>query len=152
MAAFSPDGKRILSVGVDGMLKLWDSSSGKELASVVVSQPQSVISAAFLPSGAQIVVGDQGGNIRLLDGLTGKQEKNLCSHPSLNMLVVAPDGKRLITAGTDRTVRVWEIETGRELRCFHVYSKTVNAIAISPDGRIIATGGDDKLVRLWAMP
>jgi len=54
----------------------------------------------------------------------------------------------LATAGQDRTARLWNVRTGRELmRMGH--DEDVNSISFSPDGKILATGSDSSEVQLW---
>ena len=60
-----------------------------------------------------------------------------------------PDGKRLISAGNDRTARVWDAETGAELSRVGDQKAEVFAAAYSPDGGASAMGGQDHLVKVW---
>ena len=64
-------------------------------------------------------------------------------------LAVDAKGKFLVTGGKDRTVRVWEITSGKQLRSFQGHMSPVLAVAIRPDGRQVATCGKDGLVHLW---
>jgi serine/threonine protein kinase/tetratricopeptide (TPR) repeat protein len=62
---------------------------------------------------------------------------------------VSPDGKRLGTTSSDKTARLWDIATGRELRRFW-HPEFPRAIAfVPPHGRVVVTGCDDGGVRLW---
>jgi hypothetical protein len=60
-----------------------------------------------------------------------------------------PDVRRLVTGGSDNTLRLWEIETGKELRVFRGHSEAIRRLAISADGRQILSGSKDGTVRLW---
>src|SRR6202011_4455117 len=51
----------------------------------------------------------------------------------------SPDGKRLLTAGGDRSLRIWDAESGRELFCLRGHSGRVSSAAFSPDGRRIVS-------------
>lgn len=68
---------------------------------------------------------------------------------SINSITVSPDGKWLASAGDDKLVRLWDVESGREIRRFVGHTAPINSIAFSPDCRWLASGGEDKIVRLW---
>jgi WD40 repeat protein len=61
----------------------------------------------------------------------------------------APDGRRLATAGDDRTARVWELDSGRELACLE-HPDWLKAVAF--DGQRVATAGRDARARVWTQP
>ena len=60
----------------------------------------------------------------------------------------SPDG-RYIASGCGNTIRLWNIETGREVRRFEGYTDKVTSVCFSPDGRYIASGSGDRTIRLW---
>jgi WD40 repeat protein len=64
-------------------------------------------------------------------------------------VVYSPDGKRIATASMDKTVKVWDAATGKELLTLRGHSDTVKDVAFSPDGRRIATVSDDKTAKVW---
>ena len=56
----------------------------------------------------------------------------------------SPDGKRIVTASSDTTARLWDADTGREIGALYAYrSARVNSAAFSPDGKFIVTASDD---------
>jgi WD40 repeat protein len=63
-------------------------------------------------------------------------------------VALSPDGKQALSGGLDKTLRLWDVETGKELRQFEGHSGNVHGVAFSPDGRF-ALSGDDHNVRLW---
>jgi WD40 repeat protein len=65
-------------------------------------------------------------------------------------LSISPDGDRLVTGGGDNAVRIWDVETGRQLILFEEAHKTqVFRVGFSVDGSVVASGGDDGRLRLW---
>ena len=73
--------------------------------------------------------------------------------PQVGGLGVAftPDGRRIATSGLDRTVRIWEAETGQEVFTLRGHTNGVISVAFSADGRL-ATGSTDGTARIWDAP
>ena len=64
-------------------------------------------------------------------------------------LAVSPDGKRLLTACFDKTIRLWDVSTGGELQQIAGHTDQVHAVAFLPDGQRAISCSWDKTVRLW---
>jgi dipeptidyl aminopeptidase/acylaminoacyl peptidase len=65
---------------------------------------------------------------------------------------ISPDGKRLASAGWDKTVqtvRIWDVATGKEVHACTGHEAEIECLAFSPDGKLVASGAWDKTVRLW---
>jgi len=63
---------------------------------------------------------------------------------------VSSDGRRIITCGyKDKTIKVWDLAIGEELRTLRGHNGFIYALAVSPDGKYIASGGDEKIIKLW---
>ncbi len=67
----------------------------------------------------------------------------------VNSVVFSPDGKTLASASDDKTVRLWEAASGKEIRQFQGHGNTVRSVVFSPDGKTLASASFDKTVRLW---
>ena len=61
----------------------------------------------------------------------------------------SPDGLTLASGGSDRYLRLWEIETGRMIRSLRGHTQDIRQVAYSPDGKILATGSEDRTIRIW---
>jgi serine/threonine protein kinase len=65
-------------------------------------------------------------------------------------IVVSPDGKYLLSGGEDRTVRLWEMETGRPIRSFAMPEATIiRSVSFTPDGTKVLAVGDGKTGFAW---
>ena len=60
-----------------------------------------------------------------------------------------PDGRRIVSGGYDNTVKVWDVDTGKELMMLKGHTARVFSITVSPDGEWITSGSYDKIVRIW---
>jgi hypothetical protein len=63
-------------------------------------------------------------------------------------LAFSPDGRRIFSGGSDTTVRMWDVETGKELLQFKGHQFGVSALAVSPDGKLLLST-DNQKVHLW---
>jgi hypothetical protein len=67
----------------------------------------------------------------------------------VSSIVFAADGRRALSGGDDKTLRLWDVASGKELRRFDGHRDAVTAVAISADGRLAASGSRDRTIRVW---
>jgi WD40 repeat protein len=76
--------------------------------------------------------------------------RELRGHTSLvNAVDWSPDGSRVASAASDRTLRIWHALTGRELACLRGHTDDVNDVRFSPDGQRVASASFDGTVRVF---
>ncbi len=67
----------------------------------------------------------------------------------VHAVAVSPDGRKIVTAGADHSLIVWDVKTGKELRRLDGHSNRIWSIAFSPDSRRVISGGFDNSIRVW---
>jgi WD40 repeat protein/class 3 adenylate cyclase/tRNA A-37 threonylcarbamoyl transferase component Bud32 len=151
--AFSPDGQRIATGSGDGMAKVWEAASGKELLTLKGHRGY-VWSVAFSPDGQRIVTGSEDATAKVWESASGRELITLTgSSDPIWSVAFSPDGKRVVAGSKDGTAKVWEAATGRRLLTPQGHTIQVAAAALSPDGRRIVTGSTeadgDYTAKVW---
>ncbi len=151
--AFRSDGKVLASAG-DGTVRLWDVSSRQQIRTFRIDlHPAANI--ALSPDGKMIASGGgqdaEADDAHLWDADTGKRLHTFPGHPNnlVHDVAFSPDGK--ILASCDETiVRLWDVNTGQQIRILTKHPNMVLSVSFSPDGKTLASGSvADNFVRLW---
>ena len=61
------------------------------------------------------------------------------------------DGKRAVSASRDKTLKVWELESGRLLRTLEGHSDRVNGVSVTADGKRAVSASGDKTLKVWEL-
>jgi WD40 repeat protein/mono/diheme cytochrome c family protein len=80
---------------------------------------------------------------------TGEIDPLEAQSSAANAIVFSPDGRYALFASSDKSVRLYDIDAGRDKRRFIGHRASVWCVAFSPDGRHALSGGADATVRLW---
>jgi WD40 repeat protein len=67
----------------------------------------------------------------------------------VNACAVTPDGRHVVSASSDQTLKVWELATGRALATLAGHTHGVNACAVTPDGRHVVSASFDQTLKVW---
>ncbi|MFN0067958.1 MAG: WD40 repeat domain-containing protein [Limisphaerales bacterium] len=150
-ACFSKDGRRTATTGGDGLVRLWDSSSGRSLCEL--HHPGA--SAALLgPDDARVLTLAVGGDAMLWNSTTGMKvaeieySSNIIIEDKVRDASFHPDGSRIALCQGHWTV-VLDAKTGKILMKLKGHTKGISNFAYSPDGNWLVTAGADRSARLW---
>jgi WD40 repeat protein len=141
-AAFSPDGRRILTVGRERTAQIWDAVTGRRLATLPHEGP--VRHGALSPDGRMVVTASADHTARIWDAMNGRLLFSLEHRDEVAHAAFSPDSRSVITSCSDRSARVWDVATGKERHPPLMHGKPVRLALFSPDGRWILTCTDDK--------
>ena len=76
--------------------------------------------------------------------------KTLSGHSDTVWTVaISPDGKTLVSGGSDKTIKIWNLQTGNLRRTLTGHTDAVRAIAMSQDGALLASASGDKTIKIW---
>jgi WD40 repeat protein len=146
---FSPDGQYLAAATLSGLVKMWSTSTNREVATLAQAGDGLYHTLAFSDDGRALAMsGERRVRVWNLAGTSERQA--LAGHPGgVTSVVFSPNGTRLASTGKDQSVRIWDPATGRLCHTLSGYSHRVETAAYSPDGRMLATGDRGRRIRLW---
>jgi len=146
--AFLPDGRRAVSCGDDGTVRLWDLQTERILRQFQHGARLSCV--AVTSDGRFALSAGRNPVIKVWDLETGTETHSLEGHDApVQAVLISRDGRLVLSCGDDNTIRLWDFATRAEKRCFRGHTEFVRSIAFLPDGRRAVSGSYDKTVRLW---
>jgi len=147
--AFAADGRLLATGNQDGIVRLWATSTGKEIGQL--RHDDAVVDLAFSPTGRFIATASKDGNARLWS-LDDQREVGRMSYGSgdyreVREVAFSPDGRFFAAISTGGRVCFWDVERSAKDKCFS--SGMVGlGLAYSPDGRTLAIAATNS-VQIW---
>jgi WD40 repeat protein len=175
--AFGRDGKTLVVVSEDGVARIWDTATGKEVETPPENQGDP--SAAGVeharscpgkrgrlgvieesgrapvlrtPDGRTVITGSLHGRVHLWDAETGRGFDLPPQGTEVTSLAVSPDGRVLASATAGGVVRLWNTSLLGPIGQTCKLVSAVTALAFDPHGRVLAIGDEDGTIRLWEVP
>src|SRR5262249_46558479 len=155
--AFSPDGRLAYSggsadtrrEGPDSVIRIWNVEQAE---AVPTSDDFTGRVFALSPDGERILTGGSS-PIALRDARSGREIRRLPGHNGhVTDIAMLADGRRAVSTGTDKTIRLWDLDAGTEVGMCSVGARyaEVFALAVSPNGRrLLSSHQNGALLRLW---
>jgi WD40 repeat protein len=155
-AAFTPDGRLVVTAATNGASNVWDVKTGNLVATLRDQEGDggSAGIASFSSDGRSLMTDRyravQVWNLDPLVVALQDAANDLRSYRGrVNSVAFSPDGTKLATAAADKTGRVWDVRTGAALLTLRGHDAEVMSVAFAPDGKHLLTASLDKTARLW---
>ncbi len=145
-ALYSPDGLRIATWGEDNVVRVWDSASGKLVATL---QSPGVLIVRYSPDGRYLVTISPTQAARLWDASNGKLLATLQTS-QVGAAQFTPDSQMLVVSGAG-VLDVWDVQTTQRASSIRGKARLDVRGAISPDSKWIATVSDDNVTHVWEL-
>jgi WD40 repeat protein len=157
----------VLATAYGDKLTLWDETTAKVRISTEIKGETDrlgyPIALAFSPDGQLLAAGLRDGHVVLLDATSGSELKRFFAVSArqrdfrfrerdsyqVTALGFSPDGRWLISGGTDTTIRLWEVASAKEIMRFDGHDSEVRDLAFRGNGRTAFSGSSDGQSYLW---
>lgn len=156
---FSDDGTRLLTLSIDGTVRIRDTRTGGEL---VMLHETGILAAQLSPNGSDVVTASAAGHATLwrtvvpagtrrvgTRGATVQPVARLPHGRAVRSAQFSPDGGRILTASDDDTARVWDAASGGTIGQPLQHRGDVVSAFFNADGSRVVTLSEDKSARVW---
>jgi WD40 repeat protein len=149
--AFSPDGSKLVSGSMHGVVYVWDVQTRTQVAALQ-GHSGMIRSVSFSPDGARLVSGANDVTIRVWNMRTHKSACLLEGHSNVvKSVAYSSDGRHIVSGSWDGTIRVWDAQSTKQLVMFHGHHPIVNCVAVSSSDERLVSAGMDSSIRIWDM-
>jgi WD40 repeat protein len=153
---YSPDGKRIAwgynLQHTTAKVNIYDVDSGEIISELLPSRDNFLSCVTWSPDGSMIAAA-VGQNIEVWNVTSKEKIWTLTGHTGeIRGVAFSPDGKSIVSGSRDNTIKIWDIESGWEIKTFqNVHDSYFESLSYSPDGRHFLTTSQDKTIKIWGV-
>lgn len=147
--AATGEGRRAVSVGMDGNIRVWNIGNGSCVRVIETGSP--IFCVAVHPTENVVLVGGMTTTEVAFWSIARGDRIGALKGPSTGVMSISfsCDGRKVVTGSWDRSVRVWAYETREHISVFERHSNWVNSVAFSTDGKCVLSGAMDGVLHLW---
>ena len=138
----------LLSASQDGTVRQWDLKAGKSKGTLTATVGP--IGAMAYAAKRVVVAGRDG--LAFRQPSSGSFQKLTDHDGAVLCCALSPDGKLLVSGGSDRTVRIYRAEDGLQLAAYPGHDRPVRTVAVAPAGDAIYSGDEGGTLRRWPVP
>src|SRR6478752_6454283 len=151
--AFNADGSLLAAVDWLNRIQVWDTSTGDLVRTVAAGDPGGWTSEIkFVPGSDLLAAAGSDGKVRLWDATSDEPAQIIGSDSTAPVTAMdfTDDGRTMVTVGSDRDLRIFDLTTGSRTQSVTGPAATIQSVDFSPDARFIAGGASDGSVYVWS--
>lgn len=147
---YSPNNKYFVTEDRGDNLTLWEASNGNKIRTIKFDNA-SIKCFAFSPDSKILACGSDGWGtyIRFIDIATGNEIKSFKLTNTVESVCFSNDSRYVALCGWDKTVELWDYNSGVKLKTFYGHTEVVYTVSFSPDGKKLLSTSSDNTTRLW---
>jgi WD40 repeat protein len=146
--AFTADGQRVVSVGDDATLRLWDLAKKSQIRSIPIANGKEAHLAINDDATVVAVVG-RNKVLSLFNGGSGEEIASWDVDAIPECVALSPDGQWVAAGFNNKLARVWAIADRKLVQTFKGHTRHVHAIGFQPDGKTIVSADSAGGIRHW---
>ena len=145
--ALSPD-ERFLGVGRDGSQSIIDMKTGRNICNY---RNRQITETLAWMHNVPFIVGVLGGDIEIKNPLSGEMVQKFKGQNlfGVRSIAVSRDDAQIVSGSRNKTVKIWDVRSGKCTQILKGHNNCVNSVAISLDGKTVVSGSWDKTVKVW---